>query len=67
MVSRQAKSNEDLLGYSSDHMNDIVLVEKELELLHISRTDNPYLQVLSSQDHLDRDDLQTGSVYGKQE
>ena len=37
-------------------INDIVLMEHELELLHISRQDNPYLQLLtSSQDNLDRD------------
>ena len=46
---RQAKSNEDLLAATSygDHMNEIVLIERELELLHMSRVDNPYLQVLS--------------------
>ena len=27
--------------------------DTEMEALHISRTDNPYIQVLSSQDHLD--------------
>ena len=36
---RQAKSSEDLLAGSSsyDHMNEIVLIERELELLHMSR------------------------------
>ena len=29
-------------------------VDTEMEALHISRTDNPYIQVLSSQDHLDQ-------------
>ena len=53
---RQARSNDDLLSTSyGDHMNEIVLIERELELLHMSRVDNPYLQVLSSQDGLDRD------------
>ena len=37
-------------------LSDIVLLEHELELLHISRQDNPYLQLLSSsQDNLDTD------------
>ena len=36
-------------------MSDIVLLEHELEMLHISRQDNPYLQLLTSQDNLDRD------------
>ena len=36
-------------------INDIVLLEHELELLHISRQDNPYLQLLTSQDNLDKD------------
>lgn len=36
-------------------MSDIVLLEHELELLHISRQDNPYLQLLTSQDNLDKD------------
>ena len=31
-------------------------VDTEMEALHISRTDNPYIQVLSSQDHLDQAD-----------
>ena len=29
-------------------------LDSELEALHLSRTDNPYLQVLSSQDNLDQ-------------
>ena len=36
-------------------ISDIVLLEHELELLHISRQDNPYLQLLTSQDNLDKD------------
>ena len=37
-------------------INDIVILEHELELLHISRQDNPYLQLLTtSQDNLDKD------------
>lgn len=34
-------------------ISDLVFVDSELEALHISRTDNPYLQVLCSQDNLD--------------
>ena len=33
---------------------DTPSVDTEMEALHISRTDNPYIQVLSSQDHLDQ-------------
>ena len=29
-------------------------VKSELEALHLSRTDNPYLEILSSQDNLDQ-------------
>ena len=32
---------------------DTPVPDTEMEALHISRTDNPYIQVLSSQDHLD--------------
>lgn len=38
---------------SGPSISDLVLVDTELEALHLSRTDNPYLQLLSSQDNLD--------------
>lgn len=44
---------------------DFNVVESELEALHLSRTDNPYLQVLSSQDNLDQaalDDKSSNTV-----
>ena len=38
---------------SGPQLSDLAFVDSELEALHISRTDNPYLEILSSQDHLD--------------
>ena len=38
---------------SGPQLSDLAFVDSELEALHISRTDNPYLEILSSRDNLD--------------
>ena len=50
----QPHDDDDLEG--GPQLSDLALVDTELEALHISRTDNPFLQILSSQDHLDNTD-----------
>lgn len=47
---------------TNEQDTDFNAVETELEALHLSRTDNPYLQVLSSQDNLDHVDDKSSST-----
>ena len=42
--------------------SNINTVNSELEALHLSRTDNPYLEVLSSQDNLDQSSSYTPPI-----
>ena len=55
LISQTDNRDDEDDGNQEPLINDIVLLEHELELLHISRQDNPYLQLLTSQDNLDKD------------
>ena len=53
-VNKVDDHDEEIDQYDSGpQLSDLAFVDSELEALHISRTDNPYLEILSSQDHLD--------------
>ena len=54
-TSSESKLNIKAAGTGSTSTTDQELnINTELEALHLSRTDNPYIEILSSQDNLDQ-------------